>query len=281
MGGSVVATSLAAVGLEEPGRGVCLVETEGSGSPIASLLVQNAWNVVSPATFRELSRRYPRRWRLRARARRAVAQRNIRRAERVVVLSDYMARLVREQCGVEPLVAPVSAALPLLEPRDSSAEPLPRHDVVCLGTVTWYKQPHLALDVHDAVAGREGVLYLGRDDGSGCWQELQARAVRRGIRVERAIVPRPRLGAVLGSGAPVVLPSALESFGFGLSDALTITSNVFATRNEAHAEVATRLGVEPGWLETGRPPAAASRARVREKTLRAEWERVAGELTRR
>ena len=110
-GGQVVEAGLARAGFDTTQvQDLALVETERPRrAPYRVVLVQNAWNVVDLATFRQLLRRYPRAQQARHIARRAVARANLRRADQIVVLTHAMGELCRrvtDRVEVAPLTAP-------------------------------------------------------------------------------------------------------------------------------------------------------------------------------
>jgi hypothetical protein len=55
-------------------------------------------------------------------------------------------------------------------------------------------------------------------------------------------------GACITADA-VVVPSKMESLSFSIAEALLLSSRVFASRIDAHVEIATRLRRAPVWLD--------------------------------
>ena len=89
LGGAVVEDSLRGVGFASPASGARLVETQRPGRhAFTAVLAQNAWNVIPRADFERLALPYPSRMLTRMRLRRVVAHVNLRRARRVVCLSE-------------------------------------------------------------------------------------------------------------------------------------------------------------------------------------------------
>lgn len=282
-GGMVVCDSLAAVGLTEIGPRVSLVETTRQRH-LDVVLVQNAWNVVDRATFQSLLKGYPARWRARARARRAIAQFNIRRAATVLCLTDALAMLVRNCADVSPLVTPVT--LPLNNWRDPGPRRPTASDASALvvGTITWYKRPLLALEVVKTQFPQiRSIDYLGPVDGSGTWEAVQSRARQLGLEVRRQQVPHSAIYDAYAASHVTVLPSALESLGFAVAEAMLHAPHVIASDIPSHREVTRSLGMEPAWLTPdGRvtSPTAGTQGAVvpRRREVEAQWRRVADAL---
>ncbi|MEI2777018.1 MAG: glycosyltransferase [Tetrasphaera sp.] len=251
-GGGVVRESLAEAGVTAWPDRVSLVETARSRRALDAILVQSAWNVVPMTIFAQLLRPYPARMQAIASARRALAQAQIRRARRVVTLTESVAALVEQTTGRTPIVAPVTAGL---QDWADLAEQSAEQDIgrgehaLVVGTVSWFKRPWLALDViHRHRPHLREIVFAGGDDGSGCWDVVQHHAAGYGLTVRRVQVPHAQMAALYRSAGACVLPSALESLGFGLVEALLACPDVIAARIPPHAEMAARLGVSPSWI---------------------------------
>jgi glycosyltransferase involved in cell wall biosynthesis len=247
IGGQGVEAGLAAVGFDLARGDVAIVETSRPGPrPFDVVLAQSAWNVLPRPDFLRMSRPYPSAMRRRMVARRAVASFNLRRARRVVSLTESNAEHVRRASGRDVEVAPVWLPLDFtrITPRTGGA---PSGRGLVPGTLSWYKNPVAALDVARR-RGVEELLFAGSDDGSGCWQDLVYQAEAAGVRVSRSLLSRQEMYDALASSALVVLPSALETLGFGLAEALSLAPNVLASPIPSHREVAARMGAEPLWL---------------------------------
>lgn len=262
LGGRVVEDSLAQVGYTFPPT-VQLVETERPRPrPAATVLVQNAWNFVSEAEFRDLVRPYPARMRRRMQQRRVLARFNTRRAGRVVALTSSMAELTGDSIGRPVDVSEVLYPLGLLDPAEDR-DGLPGEPfVLAPGTVTWYKDPLAAAAV---VAARpdlpKRVVFAGPDDGSGCWVEVQRVASTLGLRVTGGQVPAPVMRSALRRAAAVVVSSRLESLGFSLTEALALApGRVIASPLASHLALAERVGRVPEWLGQD-PPATTGGSR--------------------
>lgn len=278
-GGQVVEAGLARAGFDTSQvPDLALVETERPRrAPYKVVLAQNAWNVVDPATFRQLLRRYPRAQQARHVARRAVARANLRRAGRVVVLTNAMGELCRrvtDRVEVAPLTAP--ADLGDTAPGDRTT--LPEGTVLVPGTVTWYKDPGAALGLlgllrESGVAVSE-VLLAGGDDGSGCLEEIRRASARAGVPVQHRVVDRGDMLAACRLASAVIVPSRLESLGFSLAEALLLAPVVVASDLPAHREIAARLGREPHWIGSAGPVVASELPPPDPKARTAEWLRL-------
>lgn len=250
IGGAVVEESLRSAGYDLEVGEVALVETRRPRRrPFSAVLAQNAWNFVPASEFEGLLAPYPREMKPRMRMRRVVAGVNVARAETVVCLSEAMATLVRSH---QPRVAEKVVVAPVWLPMDFSSAALidapPQGDWALVpGTVTWYKGSLDAINVARRL-GLDRIHFVGDDDGSGCWHQIVRVAERSDIDVSRETLGRSEmLRAYLEAGA-VILPSRLESLGFGLSEALALGRRVVATNLPAHLELAKRMRREPAWL---------------------------------
>jgi len=268
-GGQAVEDSLAKAGFELRARGVSLVET-AFPLPRTRVVVQNAWNVLSHEDFAELAAPYPERMRRRMTARRALAALNLAMAREVWCLTEAAAALVRRRSrqAASVRVSPVTVPLDVLRSEMTGTDPSVQGWAVVPGSITWYKRPELALrwvtETQEAV-GVSGILFAGRDDGSGCWQHVRHLAEGLGVSVERRSLTRDQLYAALRGCVLAILPSRLETLGFGLGEALHVAPAVAASAIPSHLEVARRIGREPHWLEsstgelTWRPDLGTSR----------------------
>ncbi|ACV06867.1 Uncharacterised protein [Kytococcus sedentarius] len=273
--------SLRAAGFQTGAEGVSLVETaRPSRQPLRAVLAQNAWTVIPHEDYARLSAPYPPRWRARMAARRAVAQFNLRRAEKVVVLSEAMGRMVERVTTVPvevcPVVAPLDIPFAPVGPAPAELRPV----VVVPGTMTWYKRPQSALHIADdlrRVWGTElAVDFLGDDDGSGTWQATQAEADRLGLSISLRTADRQCMFEALRTSAVTVVPSELESLSFCLAEALLLSPRVIASGIEVHREVADALGREPVFVEHWQPhdPPITPRAAVNSADATQQWSRV-------
>lgn len=288
IGGSVVRDSLRGIGHATIPEGVALVETALSTRPAHTVLVQNAWNVIPKPQFDRLVDPYPRPMARKMRARRLVAQWNLRRAKRLVCLTQAMAHMTEQSVGRATHVAQVTAPLDILPSlmgdRTSQAGDVSNPYALVIGTVTWFKRPHLAIEyLASTMPEVSHVKFLGRDDGSGCWQHVQRLADRHGVVASRDLVPRSQLWSEYASAHVTVLPSALESLGFALSEALLLAHRVVASPLPAHQEISNLLRVTPTWLEPESPRWSApgfvdKEPTVDGETLNRQWRRLASEL---
>jgi glycosyltransferase involved in cell wall biosynthesis len=269
LGGQTVASSLSQAGFEVSTPGVSLIETADPRARHRTVLVQSAWNVIGWQEFRALQRRYPPRMQARALARRRLTGINLRRAEQIVCLTEAMAVWTRAFTGRDVAVAPVT--VPLDAPPRAVAAAERRDAVVVPGNLSWYKRPHLALEwAHERNIGT--VEFLGLDDGSGCRAQLEARARELGLQVSFRVAERQHLYAELAAARTVLLPSALESLGFTLAEALWMGADVVASPIPAHREVAARLGLEPVWLDGAKPAIQPGARAAGQDKVRTEWE---------
>ncbi|WP_425402473.1 glycosyltransferase [Knoellia sinensis] len=284
-GGAVVRESLRAVGVDAIPASVSLVETATSWRPPKTILVQSAWNVIPRRDFLRLIRPYPLRMQAKALARRIVAARAIRAAERVVCLTSYLGEVVRTNFAVDVTVAEATAPL---DHWRTSNDQLSYRDpclAIVVGTVTWYKRPDLALRVlKERRPQVRRVRFLGRDDGSGAWAHVRDVANALGLSVESDVVSHSQIRLEYAKAGVCVLPSALESLGFGLSEALLLSEDVLASSIPPHVEIARRIGRSPEWIhvrEDGLPPDEDQSHEGRTLTqalAHAEWTRVAQAL---
>lgn len=282
-GGGVVRSSLSAVGVTSWPANISLVETSTAVRPLDAVLVQSAWNVLPQDLFWKLLAPYPAKMRGMALARRSLAQVQMRRAGKVVTLTHAMGDLVEASLGRAPHVAPATAPLyDWTEPTVNSRTAKPSFAVV-VGTVTWFKRPHDALDiVKRHFPEITEVKFVGHDDGSGCWMSLQAAGRAAGLEVTRCSVAHHEIYNLYKRSRVCILPSALESLGFALAEALLHGQCVVASSIPPHLEVAARVGRQPRWilnkdldLEPGsqQPPASLEANQVR-----AEWCKVSSVL---
>lgn len=255
-GGRAVESSLRAAGFEVDNETVALVETQRPrrGS-YQAVLAQNAWNVVPRAEFLDLLRHYPPSKRARIAARRLVSTVNLRRASKVVALTEYMARLCEQASGRAVECIPV--VLPIDDQRsgrgsNSIVAELEQFGQFALvpGTVTWYKDPIASLKYIADVGGPMTVVFAGTYDEEECRQAVAAEATRIGLTAHFLTVAPEAMRQVYAAACMVVIPSRLESLGFALAEALAASENVAASRIPAHQEVADRLGFT---IESPRP----------------------------
>lgn len=255
LGGYVVEAGLTAAGYDVQVSGdVALVETaRPHRAPYRVVLAQNAWNVIDPSTFRSLLRKYPTGKRIRYVLRRALAQFNLRRAERVVCLTEAMASLC-EAYSRNVLVSPVTL------PTDFLTRPVPRLDQIWAttalvpGTITWYKNSVQAIRILESLQSNEKsinrVVFAGADDGSGCWSAVKSAANDAGLDCTRVTLSREEMATACASTSVVLIPSELESLSLSLAEALLLAPMVIASDLAVHREVARRIGRQPLWLDS-------------------------------
>ena len=290
-GGYAVSDSLSAVAYRAD-PAVALVETVRPGlRRHAAVVSQNAWNFIPGDEFADLCRSYGSQRRQLYRARRAVAGINCRRSRSNIVLSEYMASLLRRR-GLDPIVVPVTLPIDLCA--DAGPEPTPVAGVegpfvVVPGTLTWYKDAEYAIDLLQLIPEpqRPLIVLAGTDDGSGCQEYLRSRllSVRQPHRIGPAT--RAQMSWLLRNALATVVPSRLESLSFSLAEALVLSPRVWASPLTVHHEVAGRIGRTPSWLpsepdeETANalllPPGPMSPLST--APFAEDWHRLAGVLT--
>lgn len=287
LGGKAVEHSLAVAGVDLTHLGrTSLIETSvPEQRAFGAVLAQNAWNILSEKQFREAAAPYPRRQRQRMRVRRGIALINLRRAHKVVCLSDAMGQWCRDQVDTDVVVAPATLPVDMLDPptalgATAEVEPF----VLVPGTVTWYKAPHLALTViaqlRLANPAITRLIVAGPDDGSGCLESLKADGAAQGTVVDHINLGRIEMRDSLSKAHTVVLPSSLESLGFSLAESLLYARSVIASATPAHQELASRVGRQPHWLggEQMSGSALSALATVDRRSVMQQWVNVARAL---
>lgn len=288
-GGYLVDDTLESLGYL-PRPGVTLVETGAARRRSYDAVVcQNAWNFIPLREFIRLLRDYPTRSRLRYAARRVLAYVNVSRAGRVVVLTDYMRRLLEpKRCD---LVSTFRCYLPL-DVFDAPTQRLPGVPEgepfwLVPGTLTWYKNASYVVDMVALMEpdDRPLLVLAGTDDHSGCADSLRGRLEDLGLRHIVTAVDRSQMYWLLSNADATVIPSKLESLSLSLGEALVLSRRVFASRLDVHVEVATALGRTPHWLSgvPGRDLEAlasrgANRGRVTSGSLDQPWIALAKSL---
>lgn len=284
MGGYVVEAGLAAGGWR-PQPGVALVETARPGrTPYPVVLAQSAWNVVDRRTFRRLLKRHPLKRRPRVVARRLVATYNLRRAGKVVTLTEAMGDLCRRY-NPRVEVAPVTVPVDFLGARPAT-DPAWARTVLVPGTVTWHKAtadvPAVVIALRERGQDLERIVLAGSDDGSGCLEATLAAAERAGIPCEQRPMTRDEMLTACASAAVVLLPSELESLSLSLAESLLLSQHVVARRIPAHEELAVRLERQPVWLEADGTLSPGETPPVADRDLTPfldEWAALARALT--
>ena len=279
LGGYVVEAGLAGAGYSWADHPeVALVETARPGrSAYETVLAQNAWNVIDRRTFWALLRKYPKRRWARYVSRRAIARVNMRRAGRVVCLTDAMGDLCRPYAR-DIVVSPVTVPVDFLDRAEVQTDGQWADAVLVPGTVTWHKDPLAAFAVTAQLQKRglpiARIVFGGSDDGSECWSAVEEASRAAGLPASRQVLTREEMVVACASAAAVVVTSALESLSLSVAEALFLSPVVVASRIPAHVELAERLKRQPLWLHVdGRLDAGdpEPRALLTPDTLLAEW----------
>jgi len=194
---------------------------------------------------------------------RAVVPRAVRRARRVLTVSERTARDLRERYGLPPerVVVTPNGVDPVYGPGDGSA---PRDYLLFVGAVQERKDPLAAADAAAAVGLPLVVAGPAKDE------RLAAELARRGADL-RGYVEPSELADLYRGAACLLLPSRFEGFGLPVLEAMACGTPVAAADEPALREVGGDAAVyaPPGGL------ADAVRAALAERD-----ERVAAGLER-
>lgn len=285
-GGAIVESSLASVGFTDRAGATLVEASRPQPERPRALLAQNAWNYIGLREFERMLRPYPAKLTARSWARRGVALVNTRRAEVVVALTPAMGATVADRAKRAVSVCPVAVPMDVAELSDPhSTKQAPLGDppvnvdfVLVPGTVSWYKRPFDALRL---AAGHSSwprtVVFAGNDDGSGCAQYCTQLADDLGVTLVQRPMPRNEMLGAVSTAALVLLPSALESVGFSLGEALVLCPGVVgASPLAAHRDVAQLVGREPWWLGTPAPELGPCKTAANDlEVVAAQW-RIVG-----
>lgn len=253
MGGDVVRNCLVASGFS-PRAEVALVETAFPGSsPFDAVIAQNAWNLVPRSTLRDLLRDYPRRMHARFLARRALAFFNLERSRMIITLTTSAAEMCRARFpNAHVVVRPIYAPLDVFDWETPVEQLISAPFALVPGTVTWYKNPHLALKVfvrslmHDNPG--LSLVFAGSDDGSGTASKLREAARHLGANIQITSLTRAEMRWALRHAEHVILPSKLESLGFSVSEAIVAGARPTVSPIAAHVEIVTSLEGHVTWI---------------------------------
>lgn len=281
MGGSVVQRNLEAAGFAIEDRHNALVETaRPSLQAFDSVLVQNAWNVIPESVFISLLRLYPAPMRSRMIARRRLAAFNIKRARKVVFLSNSAAEASQWLDIREVVVSPIHGSIIRTE-EPSAAVMQTKYDNVLVipGTVTWYKRPDLALECLEVLQSTSmdklALHFVGPEDRSGCSELLRKKAAEKPSSVEIYQLPHADMQYAIRQAYAVVIPSALETLSLSFLEAAVQAKRLIASPIPVHLELAATIGVEPTWLGVQSSPGEAfNKGFVSPSEVRAQWNRL-------
>lgn len=273
-GGQLVANSLASSGMQSVPRHASLIETTMQRR-LSVVLVQNSWNVIPWHEFRERARPYRLRWKVRALARRLVARVNLRRARKILCLTESL----RPQ--IETLAPGKVEVLPIAMPWGFSREApqgvyVQAGTALVVGTITWYKRPELALEVIASHAPNINlVTFVGGIEAQEFWEQIMRRAEELGLQAQHRLVPAIEMPRLYAQAEVTVLPSSLESLGFAVIESLLYGNRVLVSDIPAHRDASRNLGgSQPEWFDADAQLVTVNevqRERATESEVRSQW----------
>ena len=203
---------------------------------------------------------------------RAVVPRAVRRAARVIAISERTKRDVVDLYGVEPARVAVT---PLgVDPAFTPGNGRPDSYLLFVGTIERRKNPLAAAEAARAL--RRPLVTVGPTKDADLAENLR----RAGADV-RGYVSKVELADLYRGAACVVLPSSYEGFGLPLIEAMASGTPIVAAPDEALREVAGDAAVfaEPDALAPAIERALAERDRLvragLERAKRFTWEETA------
>jgi glycosyltransferase involved in cell wall biosynthesis len=180
---------------------------------------------------------------------RTMVPRSVRRAARVLAVSEWTKRDLVEYYGVpdDKVVVTPNGVDPIFAPSGTRANGSPY--ALFVGTLQPRKDPLAALEALALVPGNLRLVLVGPDKGSG--PEVRRMASRLGLngRVEFAgHVEKSRLAELYRGATCLVFPSRYEGFGLPVVEAMASGTPVVAAAGGSVPEVAgdAAVLVEPG-----------------------------------
>jgi glycosyltransferase involved in cell wall biosynthesis len=180
---------------------------------------------------------------------RTMVPRSVRRAARVLAVSEWTKRDLIEHYGVpaDKIVVTPNGVDPLFRPEGSQGGGSPY--ALFVGTLQPRKDPLAALEAVALADADLRLVMVGPDKGLG--EEARQTASKLGLngRVEFAgHVEKERLAELYRGAACLVFPSRYEGFGLPVVEAMASGTPVVATRGGSIPEVAgdAAMLVEPG-----------------------------------
>jgi glycosyltransferase involved in cell wall biosynthesis len=199
---------------------------------------------------------------------RTMMPRSVRRADRIVAVSEVTRRDLIEQYGADErkIVVIPNGVDPEFSPEGPTREGTPY--LLFVGSLQARKDPVTAIEAFSRVTGELRLVLVGPDKGGG--REARATAERLGVadRVEfTGHVGKTELASLYRGARALVFPSRYEGFGLPVVEAMASGTPVVASSAGAIPEVAgdAAILVEPGdpaGLAAGVAQALVDRARL-------------------
>jgi glycosyltransferase involved in cell wall biosynthesis len=200
---------------------------------------------------------------------RALVPRSIRRAARVLTVSEWTKQELLDRYRVEPsaVVVTPNGVDPIYAPEGPAEGGRPY--LLFVGALQPRKDPVAAVETLARLDGQHRLLMAGPDRGGAA--DVRRAAEQHGLvdRVElRGYVSREELARLYRGAACLIFPSRYEGFGLPILEAMASGTPVVAVRATSVPEVAgdAAVLVEPGSAEAladGFARALADRARLR------------------
>lgn len=261
-----------------------LTETAPAGDG-GIVLVQNAWNFIPARELLARIRPYPLMMWPRILARRALSQTNVRTADVVVCMTEYMAQLVSERFPRANIrVAKTVLPMDFISSAADAVEPTVSSNILVPGTVTWYKGSNdaarIARQFIRSDAGSHSTHFAGPSDQSGCSRSVER--TLRGTNWRIGAVSRAAMFAAVRDARVVLILSRLESLSFSVAEAACGGAPMIVSDIPVHREVLHVLGATDVVFDDGRasyaeiPPGA--RVRLSLADAAQQWDKLATAL---